>query len=429
MKNKMIRVLVAGLFMIPVFAGAQDNISSRPVGFVKLTVPANGYVLASIPFYMFPNGADTLRNCLVTSKKDKNKSDCLMLWDRSTAKYVTLINSGTDWVNKDTDETINDFALLPTEGFILKNNQKTDNEIYLAGEVVLDEEVDTEIQPFLNLVGYPYSSAGVVPDSVSANFKMAGGYWVNNTASESTLWIESRPYANIFPAEGELPAITEIQVVPQKTAVSISLTIIPCGATGELLDVYYKDVVSTGQLDTANGWLIAAKDIPVNNQKTIEWVDSSLGNPKSTDIPGRYYLVGRSDLLDEDGVALCRKNFVLGKSFKRSGQISGSTTSDNALQGSDSANPDAESPDLPPVIAPSFQTRVIYVDHNDGDDAFSGKASRRAGGEGPKKTLKAGLQEAGNDGSTMIIQSGIYGEDLNISGKNVNVVIQGNVRL
>jgi hypothetical protein len=87
------------VFLLCASAFSQTNLSSRPAGFIKLNVPAQGYVLASVPFYMLENGTDELRNSLASSQ-DKDKADCLLLWDNSTAKYITLINSGTNWVNR-----------------------------------------------------------------------------------------------------------------------------------------------------------------------------------------------------------------------------------------------------------------------------------------------------------------------------------------
>jgi len=79
---------------------------------------------------------------------------------------------------------------------------------------------------------------------------------------------------------------------------------------------------------------------------------------------------------------------------------------------------------------------IIYVDQAIGNDEFSGRLAHVAKNKkGPKKTVRAGLAIAGtNDpgsaaASTLIIRSGNYRENLDIRGKDVKVVIEGNVRL
>jgi hypothetical protein len=77
---------------------------------------------------------------------------------------------------------------------------------------------------------------------------------------------------------------------------------------------------------------------------------------------------------------------------------------------------------------PSVANSVVYVDRQIGSDTLSGRATTVVGNDGPKKTICAGLAEAAaNPGSTLVIKSGRYGENLNVAGKNISVVIQGNV--
>jgi len=73
---------------------------------------------------------------------------------------------------------------------------------------------------------------------------------------------------------------------------------------------------------------------------------------------------------------------------------------------------------------------VIYVDHAVGNDQHTGRARDVAGQDGPKKTIRKGMAAVDADGAhTLIIKSGIYNENLDLRGKNVKVVIEGNVRL
>ena len=78
--------------------------------------------------------------------------------------------------------------------------------------------------------------------------------------------------------------------------------------------------------------------------------------------------------------------------------------------------------------------RIIYVDKAIGNDTYTGRTplptSQRVGTakKGPKKTVRGGLAIAGTN-DTIIIRSGTYNENLNISGKDIRVIIEGKVKL
>ena len=77
---------------------------------------------------------------------------------------------------------------------------------------------------------------------------------------------------------------------------------------------------------------------------------------------------------------------------------------------------------------PSAASRFIWVDRQIGSDTLSGHAMAVAGNDGPKKTICAGLAEAGvSPSSTLVIRTGSYGENLNVAGRDISVVISGNV--
>jgi len=77
------------------------------------------------------------------------------------------------------------------------------------------------------------------------------------------------------------------------------------------------------------------------------------------------------------------------------------------------------------------ESGIIYVDQARGNDTFTGRAPAISGKkQGPKKTIHKGVAAVDADGAAMmVIKSGTYNENLDIRGKNVKVVIEGNVRL
>ena len=180
------------------------------------------------------------------------------------------------------------------------------------------------------------------------------------------------------------------------------------------------------------GWLIAETDLQVTGKSELEWTDTSSSLQSvvcGVQSSSRYYLVGNADVdANKNGIPDCRERFVMGKALASGHRpaADGDATSDLRPLASSSA-PVRSS--VSGLGGGASLGRIIYVDRNNGGDHLTGKAAVVVGADGPKKTVKAGLLEAGNDGSTMIIKSGVYGESLNVAGKNVNIVIQGNVRL
>ncbi|MBI2442220.1 MAG: hypothetical protein HYV35_12730 [Lentisphaerae bacterium] len=78
----------------------------------------------------------------------------------------------------------------------------------------------------------------------------------------------------------------------------------------------------------------------------------------------------------------------------------------------------------------SAPTGLIFVDKAIGSPMLTGRAPEVRGSDGPKKTISEGLSAAEQDGAhTLIIKTGAYGEDLDLRGKHLRVVIEGNVRL
>ncbi len=413
--------VVSLICLMSISAFSQTNFSSRPVGFIKLNVPANGYVLASVPFYMFENGTDEIRASLVSSSNPEF-ADCLMLWDNSAAKYVTLINSGTNWVNQDAGEPITSFTLLPTEGFIIQNKQKKDKEIYLSGEVVFEEEVTTVIQPSLNLIGYPYSAIlgkpAITAFVINEKIELGKGYWVNNNQTNAHEVTENRPYEDLFGSG--LPAVSGLKVNNN----AADLTIQTAGAK---LDIYCQDVTSN-EFNSASGWQVLAQDLQVTSSE-MRWKDNTV-----KDISGRYYLICRSDIdLDNSGIPDSRELFLSGVGRGINSIRNGETMADLAVfEGmNDSTNSLITKGSTNGVAKTDKKLRlnkVFYVSKGIGRDTLSGLTAVVLGKDGPKNTIKAALDEA-IDRDAIQIHSGHYGENLNIAGKNVTVTIVGTVDL
>ena len=337
----------------------------------------------------------------------------------------------------------------PGEGFWLVNNQTTSQIVFLTGEVALSPSNTALLYPGLNLVGYPYSSPlplnetalGALTDRVDIlnaraeapagdEAVLGKGYWVKSLSEECIVWTEIRPYENVFPESG----LPDIRAVSAKDGSCVALSIDCEGAAG--LDVFYQDLTPTSRFDTVGNWQLAEPNLSATGRSQLEWVDSGSKNRAAPgEILGRYYLVGRADIdLDGNGVPDAREAFV-------NGDRTALLTRDSLVLESGSEGL-AQAPEL--VLSATSNDccgvsnrepaqvvsvgRIIYVDQRTGSDARAGRSFVCSAGDGPKKTIGAGLG-AVEDGGCLVIKPGSYGESLDIAGRNVRVEIVGYVDL
>ena len=326
------------------------------------------------------------------------------------------------------------------EGFYIFNNSGTNEAVILYGGVVLAATNQMALAPALNLIGFPYSTAIAFDDtglwnlmqssedqitdvSTNAQDKMlpGTGYWYNRTG-DSVVWSEVRPYADLFPADNNPPRITGFSVTDGGNSIKLQLA-----RSGiQNVDIFYKEMSETGGLDTATGWSIAESNIPATQ---VEWVDYG-SNKRSpvNEVYGRYYLVGNTDVdSNGNGIPDAREIFcsAMSNSFHGIGRVVSSpatAVSSNIIVQVVAGTNGLSSP----ISVNVMHDGIIYVDQQNGSDALSGCAAVVAGSAGPKKTIGAGLNAA-ESGNTLVIKSGHYSENLNIAGRNVSVVIAGNV--
>jgi len=80
-------------------------------------------------------------------------------------------------------------------------------------------------------------------------------------------------------------------------------------------------------------------------------------------------------------------------------------------------------------VVPSGGSSVVYVDAARGNDTWTGRSAlSRGGGEGPKRTVAAGMV-AVREGGSLVVGEGAYPESLDVRGAGVRVTFTGNVAL
>jgi len=454
-------ILYFGVILIAAFSSLNaEVISSRPAGVMKISLDANEQKMVSLPFSPFDSSIEAVLGEQLKGTPDGIGSDLVYKWDSSALTYVYATkadgtgNADVDgkWYSSLDPLIPSDMLLKPGEGFVIWNKQGQLQNIYLVGDVVLNGTNRVVLNPALNMVGYPYSSGSKVPSNMvftsdagtgyvaATTLEMGRGYWVENTNITAEIWTEIRPYSvDIFPPQGTKPDILWINVSDTGNTGRVELILaIDCEGlpADEKLDIYYKDVPADGTFESDRNWFIAETDIPVRGRGILEWMDkgfgkkkdaqSSTGGQKSAISVARYYLIGRASVDEDlDGIPDARQKFVSGKPVLAGAGIRGLN-----LHSDSSASSNLVSAAPAPSPVSSFRiSRIIYVDRKIGANHLSGRSSSVLSPDGPKKTIRAGLEEAGNEGNTLIIKSGTYGEDLNIAGNNISVRIEGNVDL
>ena len=364
-------VFAAMLAWFPSGASAQtSNIVSAPVGYVRIVVPGNSQVLASMPFNAFNPDINTVIHSQLTGATNQTVADVLLQWDTAAQSYTNAYkaaNTGNPsydgyWFSSFTNWTLSDMQFGSGQAFWIQSRQSAAQTVYLCGNVVLDSSRSTILGQGLNLAGYPFSTAAQITNtalctgeafagtnaiaadmiqvwdvpsqsyigygfsasdflwhyttnwsgSAAADyFGLGQGFWYSRLPAYAYDWTETRPYANLFPNNTNPPMVTAMTV--NTNADELTLTISADGAPGETLEVYYKNQVGNELFSSLN-WQIAETNIPVNGQTSVTWTDSgSADRGKIDTVYGRYYLVGRGDIAsDADGIPDARKMFVYG---------------------------------------------------------------------------------------------------------------------
>jgi hypothetical protein len=443
-----IGILFAVLFIVLVPLTVHSQIIvSRPVGFVRVQLPSGAQTLVSNPFKPLDNSINAILSGQLIGSTNANQADKVLKWDNTNAQYISAVKvDGTGnptldkkWFADLVSLTPSDMTLSPGEGFFLQNNQEFMEAVYLSGEITLDLTNSTTILPSLNLIGYPYSTPIVVTNtslldgdailsgdqlidptgelSITNILIMGRGYWYNNSSTTARIWNELRPYSSLFSESAMVPSVTSI--TPMNGGVQITLAISCYGI--QTVDIFYKDLSEDGTFDPIRNWELAETNgVPASGASAVNWTDYGSTNRLPVNlVDGRVYLVADADIdSNGDGIPDARAQFVYGMNVQTNASMQTSMSAASNMASLVTTNT--------PVQTSSITGSVFYVDTVVGSDNLSGLTQVVAGNNGPKKTIKAGLNVAA-PGGTLVIKAGHYAEDLNIAGRNISVVLNGNV--
>jgi hypothetical protein len=366
--KKLLLAVLAVLLNLPFILAAQTDNWSKPAGSMRIQVDADSEKLVSLPLSPFNPSLNALFQGQLTGGTSEPLADRISVWDAASQSFsYSYLAGGTGDPLKDgkwyfdlTIFTPSSVEIQPGCGFFILNNQSASQTVFASGSLILEDSMPLLISPSLNLISYPCTSKislnntqlhingafGAAsqsgnPDLVSVHdpaadhwllsspgnpndgkwldannnvssveFCLGTALWYDRKGAGSFTWTESRPYNNDFDVSPNAPALTNIAVNADlgEAILSISCT----GSSGEILEIFYKDLSEGDALQTESGWQVAENNIGTAPQTSISWVDAgNLNRPAPTNCFLRLYIVSRQDIdSDSDGFSDGYETFV-----------------------------------------------------------------------------------------------------------------------
>jgi hypothetical protein len=381
-----VRIALAAVFLVMGTSSGFAGEVSRPAGFVRVSVPAYGRAFLAMPFTPFASGLGS------TSEPAIRNDDVALRWNPTAQTYELVSDPAT-------------LSLAPGEGFWIENRADGIRTLALGGWVVLDDDRSLSLQSALNAVGYPFSSGQ--PD-----WLLGQGYWAVNQTSSEIIWSFPRPYANGFPDESsEMIRITDIEVDSQSATLHIHAPTL----AGETVSIFSQDMVRDEALDTAEGWIESAAGLSVGKAGELEWVDLNCEH-----VPGRVYVVSTGVAMEGGGLT----------SYMAPGE---STAPQNeagpVLRGTELADSDGDGvTDLDEVVRGTDPHDAMSAKATFFVDATSGRDTNLGRFDSPLLTIGAAMRWI-KAGDAVRVAGGTYREDVDISGVEMEFVLDGDVVL
>jgi hypothetical protein len=388
-----------------------------PAGVIRIELPAGQDVLASVPF---ETASAAIQDVL--SSSDLTDGCQVFKWDATSQSYRSATLVQGIWSTDANGGTPSEMTLDNGEGFIIRNPGKTDQQLFMAGTAVTDEQVTTSLYPGLSLLATPYSADlmgtanALSPDTLTPPAKhilMGQAYWHQNIHQATTFWTVTPPYKLAF-SPTATPAITDITVENGSATLSIATH----NNSAAQIDIFYRDIDHTGAHLTPGDWTLATRIQQQLDTQTV-WTDhSTKQRPPITTIAGRYYAVASaSSDIDANGIPDGADILVHGNANNPTTPLSQSTPS----------RPIAATSTGSSVLDVDLHT--IYVDCLRGSDGISLKKSSAPSGSksNPKRTIGSAISSA-QQGDTVIVMEGVYDEKVSLpSGITMRLI--GQVRL
>jgi len=398
-----------------------------PAGLIRIELPPHSDTAVSQPFDSYNNSFEDTVSSQLTGSTNAETSDHVFIWNDSLQQYTDL------WKNRQGEWFLPDEAQKPVisagSAFYIRNNQSYTQQFYFWGEILIDEEYSLILSPTYAHCGYPYSTPISIEDTALSGFfdvsqmegrKLQPGQpvWLNVPGDTPVIWVEKSPYrTDVFSRREAYPRITGIAVRGEQ----VSISVVNNQSLGGV-DLYYQDI-TTNRFDPYRNWSPFLIGYGVN-QKEMYVSDTLPFN-----IIGRYYLVTEKDAIIDSGISALPFDGSI--AFSNDTSVVSDVSSNTCVllpQTNDvsSSTNEVITEDAMEVAIRIQNGRIIYVDQQTGNDAYSGRSISVWNSHGPKKTIRSGVSTA-NDGDRMVVFKGAYRENIDIHKKNIRVRIEGTV--
>ena len=221
MHSKLARLILVVLALMSGHAVNAQNAVSVPSGYLRVTLAPGEQKLASTPFQAATD--DSIQEVLkgqLSPGTNEATADVVLQWRNTPApgylralRGVAPKGSGegpeqareaqvTSWFDDFATWTPSSMTLSPGIGFILGNRQTYTQEVWLAGDVLMDDDIALTLPPGLSLFGVPYLTPAEwnLPEGdriTDATHLLPGqGYWYVRNALDAVTLKCLRPHSN-----------------------------------------------------------------------------------------------------------------------------------------------------------------------------------------------------------------------------------------
>jgi len=172
MKRVLVTVLVLGVMVSGAFAASNEVNSVNVVGFNRVSLDSNNWILVSAPFIqMGTSGIQDVFADQMVSGSSQGNADNVIFWDGASQSYIINWKHDAGWVEGAKLSTQEVFA---TRCFWVKSNTSSNQNVTMEGEVISSAVVTQTLHSGFSMVCYPFNASASVTNTALDALAVAG---------------------------------------------------------------------------------------------------------------------------------------------------------------------------------------------------------------------------------------------------------------
>ncbi len=433
-----------------------DPVFSTPVGLCRLRASQQDQSL------LFSSPFSSLDHHILPTYT--NRDTQVVLWDVKNQRFRSYLMDNGALIDSATLQPLPTHMAAGT-GFFIQGHEQ---DVFVCGPIAFN--ATQHITPGMSLWGLPFPVPTTLEksplyavltngnDSVADQYAnkpgtnlipVAQGLWYvhdRQSPAASCVWAEVKPYSALY--SSTIPRIADMEL--GKNRDTLILTIETEGLSGAV-DIWYQDKTMLEPFNPVGDWQIAVRGL----EHPGYWEDAGAENrPGINEVEARYYLISHGLQPDRNINEVLRQmlaNLEI-KDATSSSMNTAGMESMNSMTSNPSEHLDklSSSNQVETVIRPVIG-RIIYIAPS-GNDEYDGRSAIVVSSapsqteavdkretttrtRGPVRSIATGLTKAEiikerNGGqSTVMVLDGDYHETIRLMDEDVNMRIQGHVRL